>query len=344
MRSFARVSFRIASLLASFAVVLAIVLSTRGARADAATCDGPTECCPEHAQRPTTRVTISIGIVVLGISEINERSGTWDADYYLYESWAPSPGLFPQTEIVNEVERKSAQFDSMVVRDGRCIRSRRIHSTLRNEYNLHAFPFDEQTLSFEVSDDEYTAGELVYADGPFTLGIDDALRTTVSGWRVATEPTFSRESRAFKWEAGAPAYDYGKVAFGVRRHVTFHLAKYFLPLFVIVALAFSAFWISPEDLGSQLTIGITCLLAAIAFQFAEAGSLPEVAYLTFADRVYVVSYVAIGLAVVESIYTNALFRRGDKERAARVDRWCRVAFPVVLVVALVGSALRAFAG
>src|SRR6185369_1840698 len=108
--------------------------------------------------------------------------------------------------------------------------------------------------------------------------------------------------------------------------VTFHLTKFFVPLFVIVMLAFAAFWIDPEDLSSQLTIGITCLLAAIAFQFAEAGTLPEIAYLTFADRVYVVCYVAIGLAVLESIWTNVLARRGKKERAQKIDLACRWLF------------------
>jgi hypothetical protein len=84
-------------------------------------------------------------------------------------------------------------------------------------------------------------------------------------------------------------------------------------------------------------VGVTCLLAAIAFQFAEAGSLPEVAYLTFADRVYAACYVAIALALVESIYGNILTRRGDKAAAQRVDRACRIGFPVVLALAIAAA-------
>ena len=45
-----------------------------------------------------------------------------------------------------------------------------------------------------------------------------------------------------------------------------------LPLLVIVAVAFTVFWIDPEDLSSKASIGVTCLLAAIAFQLAEAGT------------------------------------------------------------------------
>ena len=63
-------------------------------------------------------------------------------------------------------------------------------------------------------------------------------------------------------------------------------------------------------------------------------------YLTFADRVYVVCYFAIALAMIESIYVNALTRHEKKQR--RVDRICRWAFPAALLLALgVAAALSA---
>ncbi len=109
--------------------------------------------------------------------------------------------------------------------------------------------------------------------------------------------------------------------------MVYHLTKRFLPLFVIVAIAFTVFWIDADDLSSQVTIGVTCVLAAIAFQLAEAGSLPEVAYLTLADRVYAACYLAIGLAVMETVYTNGLARSGRKAESVRIDRFCRVGVP-----------------
>lgn len=127
----------------------------------------------------------------------------------------------------------------------------------------------------------------------------------------------------------------------MQRHVTFHLTRYFLPFILIVVVSLLAFWIDPEDLASQLQIGVTCLLAAIALQFAEGGTLPEVSYLTLADRAYAVCYVAIAAAVIESISVNALVRRGEKDRAIRIDRLCRKLFPAIVVVALAVSTVRA---
>jgi hypothetical protein len=281
-------------------------------------------------------------VIVMGLSSVNERAGTWDADFYLYEEWTPAANFAPQTEVVNEVERHGTQFEEVSLRDGVCVRSHRIHSTLRSPYNLRAFPFDHQRLAIELSDDEFTIGELVYRDPASALGFDDSVRATLSGWRLDSELRFERESRLFRWERGAPAYDYATFGFEVRRHVTFHLVKYFLPLLLIVALAFSVFWIDSDDLGAALTIGVTCLLAVIALQFAEASALPEVAYLTLADRVYVVCYVAIATAVFETIYTNSVSRRGDKDRALRLDRRCRKIFPAAVLAALAASIVWAF--
>jgi hypothetical protein len=321
-----------------------LMLLSGAARAEDRRCDGPALCCPtEVVDSLDHPLTVQVGVVVMGITNINERAGTWDADFYLYERWPATAGFTPQTEVVNESERHATQFDTTEVRDGLCQRSRRVRSTLRTAYNLHMFPFDRQRLLLETSDDQFTARDAIYADEARPLGFDDVVRDAASGWDVERDLTFSHRARRFDWETGAPAYDYAVFTVPVKRHVMFHLTKYFLPLIVIVAIAFSVFWIDAEDLGSQVTVGVTCVLAAIAFQLAEASSLPEVAYLTLADRVYAVCYVAIGLAVMQTIYSNGLARRGRKAEAVRIHQRCRIIFPTVLIAALAISAIRAFA-
>lgn len=307
----------------------------------ARSCDGPSACCAEEITHDAKSHVVKLGVVILGLSNLSERSGTWDADYYLVEHWQPNGAFTPQTEVVNELARLSTQYDITEIRDNECVRSRRIRSTLRTPYNLRAFPFDMQSLSLQISDDEYTAAELSYDSTPDVVALDDGVKTTLSSWKLEADPQFHHEVKAFRWEKGAPSYDNATVEFVVRRHVTYHLFKFFLPLLVIVALAFTVFWIDPDDLSAAATIGVTCLLAAIAFQFAEASTLPEVAYLTLADRVYVACYIAIGAALIETIYSSALARRGMKKRAVVLDERCRSIFPFGLVFALVVSVIRA---
>ena len=338
-----RTRLPILPLLIMVAALLGVVLcSPRQARADGRNCDGPAVCCPTKvASEIPVHVDVAIGVTLIGLYNINEKAGTWDADYYLHEAWSPTADFTPQTEIVNEVSRQTQQFDETELRGGRCVRSRRVHSTLHTRYNLRLFPFDSQQLTMVVSDAEFTAQEAAYTDRPAHVELDEGARDQLSGWKLGGDLSYVHAPRVFKGDDGAPLYDYATFSLPVYRHVSFHLTKFFLPLFVIVAVAFSALWIDPDDLNSRASIGVTCLLAAIAFQFAEAGSLPEVPYLTLADRVYVICYFALALVTVTSVYANAQARAGRKERALTLDRRARRLFPVALLVALTFGVVRA---
>ena len=108
-----------------------------------------------------------------------------------------------------------------------------------------------------------------------------------------------------------------------------------------MVLAFSVFWIDPGDLSSKVSVGVTCLLSSIVLQFAEAGMLPEVEYLTLADRIYAVCYVALALSLITTIYSSALMKKGQASAAARNDRRSRLVLPLGLVLAVFLCALRA---
>jgi hypothetical protein len=328
---------RLTLAIASFAAFAGIA---RPAHAELAVCDGPEACCPKQlVDRLQTPVHVAVGVAFRGLYNVDDKLGTWDADYYLYEAWSPTPGFFPQTEIVNEINRQSSQFDETILRDGRCHRSRRVHSTLHARYDLRRFPFDTQTLRLDLADAEFDAAELSYDPQPLHLELDGEARDELTAWSVVAPPRFALTAHPFSHDAGAPKYVHATIDIPVHRQVGYYLTRYFLPLFLIVAVALTVFWIHPEDLGSQVGIGVTCLLAVIAFQFAQASTLPAVAYLTFADRVYAICYFAIALALMESVWGNALVRDGKAERAARIDQLCRWTFPLGITVLVALSAI-----
>ena len=326
-------------------VLLGVLFPTRALASDGglSSCEGPSQCCPPNIELSgTVTHAVQIGAVIVGIYEVNEKASSWMADFYLYETWDPAPGFVPQTEIVNEVERKAVQFEATEMRDGHCLRTRRVHSTLRTDFNLRTFPFDYQNLTLQVSDAEFPSSQVRYADKPIA-GIDESVFHQLTDWKVMPGLRYERTAKSFRWDPGAPDYDYATFSVSVRRHVTYHESRYFLPLLLIVIVSFSVFWIDASDLASEVQISVTCLLAAIALQFAEGNALPAVSYLTLADRAYATSYVAIALSVLQVVFTDHLMRTGRDRVARTVDRWSRVLFPAGLVLALVTAVLRAYA-
>jgi hypothetical protein len=205
---------------------------------------------------------------------------------------------------------------------------------------LRSFPFDHQVLPLELSDAEFSSQELAYANKPIVADLDGDAKEQLSSWKLEGNVRYQHSPRVFIGDDGAPTYDYATFSLPVRRHITFHLTKFFLPLLVIITVAFAVFWIDPEDLGSRVGIGVTCLLAAIAFQLAEAGSLPAVAYLTLADRIYAACYAALAIALMASIWATSLVRRSLRAKALRIDRICRTAFPLGMVLVVIMIAVR----
>src|SRR5260370_6513096 len=83
------------------------VVDSRAAAAPSR-CSGAPTCCPEDiASRLPQPVQVTVGIVLTGLYNVNEKGGTWDAGYYLYEKWKPTPNFYPQTEVTNEVTRQA---------------------------------------------------------------------------------------------------------------------------------------------------------------------------------------------------------------------------------------------
>jgi hypothetical protein len=327
----------------SYALLLVVLAFSRQARGAGRDCDGPEACCPTTlVDHPPGYATVQLGVLLVGLYEVEERSGTWKADFYLNESWIPTPGFSPRTEIVNEVERQGEQFDNTELENGHCVRTRRIHSTLHTNYNLRAFPFDRQKLLVEFSDAWFSATDLRYSSTPSVSELDECATNQLSSWKTLGALKYAHQTRRIRETAGITPYDYATFSLEVRRHVSFHLTRFFLPLLVIVLIALTVFWIDPLDLSSKVSIGVTCLLSAIALQFAEGGTLPEVEYLTLADRVFASCYMVLALALIVTVRSTALAKTGQLERASKLDKKSRAGFPVGLMLALAACVVKAF--
>ena len=143
--------------------------------------------------------TVRLSVVIVGLYEIDDRTDTWTADYWLYESWNPDKGFRPQTEVVNEVERISSQAGNTDLVGSRCVRTRHLRSRLYSIYDFRAFPFDRQTLELRLSDDAFDVDVMHYTTAPGHSGLDDLLTKKISGWRKAGPLSYKTESRKFDW-------------------------------------------------------------------------------------------------------------------------------------------------
>jgi len=318
------------------AVVALLFFLTLASAARAAECDGPPECCntdPGKVKVPLPE-HVRVGMRLMHVRDVSERSASWSGEVALITRW-PAGGLRPEVQMRNASADLSNAVDETSLVGDQCYRERRVSATFANSFRLRRFPFDDQNLRILIEERALEDAQAIWEPElwPNVIAIDGYRE--LSAWRYLGYPKLEVKRSSFSAVPGKPGPRLLIVSIPVGRLWQFYLSRYFLPLFLIVALAYGLFWIKPEDLGSAASVGITCMLAIIAFQLTQADTLPRVAYLTLADRVYIVCYLATAAALGLVLWESYAAANGRLAAAERLDRKMRGYFPVAFV-ALIG--------
>ncbi|MEM9490590.1 MAG: ABC transporter substrate-binding protein, partial [Myxococcota bacterium] len=110
--------------------------------------------------------------------------------------------------------------------------------------------------------------------------------------------------------------------------------KLFLPLAIIALVALVALFLPADMVQPRSSIGVTALLSCFAFHFSVADKLPQVAYLTMADLLFLVAYFMSALALFDTVLSFSLSRAGRPRTATWLDRVVRIMLPVATAVAV----------
>jgi hypothetical protein len=217
--------------------------------------------------------------------------------------------------------------------DGRVRVSGYFNTLVAEAFDLRRFPFDRQTLEIQLESFTHNS---------------DIVRFVTSDDRVSYAPDlFIPEWRFVAIEAHVETtasvrdripFSRAVVTLHIARESGFYLYKLWLPLFLIVVLSWSIFWMTDETFANRIRISATAFLTVVAYQFAVAGNLPKAAYLTLMDRLMIASFVLIALSAAESLPV-VLLREKSPQRAARLDQMSRWLFPLGYVGVLVGIAV-----
>ncbi|MBL8916040.1 MAG: hypothetical protein JNM17_35400 [Archangium sp.] len=284
------------------------------------------------AAEPPPR-TVYVGAYLTDVSDFDLKAGRFKADLRVWVKWlgdgnAPEP-TFENAEIDSKIdlgEEHDAQWHSV---------QWRVQGTFRGDFPLHAFPFDHQTLPVIIALDR-TQGQLVPDLGASGM----SHHFSITGWSY--EPYFSArvDERSFGSDLGSVTNE-GKSA--VQRRAIFqvdmkrpfgpYLIKFALPLILILLMALLALFLPADRLDVRSALGITGLLACIAFHYTQADTLPDVTYLVAADMLFLGAYVFIAGTLIVSVLAFRL----DKENVARARRADRIGLwllPLTTVIAL----------
>ena len=303
-------------------------------------------------------VRVRVGLFLNNLIDVDEVKELFQISGYLFMTWKdprlvfyPRPGATQREYTPDEIWIPSllminatAARDKVTANikgdpDGTIHYIELFQAELTTSFFLEPFPFDSQSLEIFLQPflDERDTVAMTYDEPNSGVGTEPFVE--LAQWKIlgfkATEQ--SRElGRTGKQIAEL------EIDLQVQRRSRYYIWKVFLPLIVMVAIAYSAFWIKIGDYYTQISITLTAILTEIAFLFAISSSLPKVPYLTFIDAFFLVSFVFSFVSMLELVLVHQALEWEWPDHANRVRRISQLMYPVIYVVSVATVALVFF--
>jgi len=256
---------------------------------------------------------------------INQAEETFETFFYW---WLRIDSIQPKVDysFVKEFEFINAdvelfEFDVADSSNGYYYVSGRCKAITPFKSDYHKFPFDIQNLKISIENKVANSKSLVYIPDKATSNfnnLNDATIEILNGDQYSVSSLKAVESSyIYSTNFGDPQIQgnekYSRLEFqiGVDRDPTGMIQKIFLPLLVVLILAYLVFYIPDHEIGTASGLTVTALLAAIAFQWTINDSLPKVSYLTTIDRIFYLVYAYIFYAMAQTIVTFNLSNKSE---------------------------------
>lgn len=304
---------------------------------------------PDPEGAPTK---IYIGLYLLDLISIDDVQQSFKADFFALMRWN-DPRLaianpsetqtlrhfdleeiwHPMTYIINQ-RRLSRQLDDIFRVDpaGNVQYAQRFFGELSSLLNFKDFPFDRQTLALQVVSFRYSPDEVEFVIDAQRTGQREQL--SLVGWSIGKGQTELTTEYLQVQDRQLARVDF---TLDVKREKPFYVIKALIPLFLIIFMAWSVFFIDPSTIGPQIGIPTSAVFALFLFNHRISTLLPRVSYLTRIDKFILCSIILVFITLGESVITATIAQKGKKELSLKVDRWARYLYLLLFVCVVIYS-------
>jgi len=198
--------------------------------------------------------------------------------------------------------------------------------------DLRDFPLDRQTLKIHIIAVGLLESQVAMTPLVKEHGRSSAIAKQFSlpdfkvvSWKARPQPYIP-----FEGQVGIPGF---VMEIDIERRTNYYFWKIIFPLCLIVIMSWIPRWIEPTQIGTNIGVATTSFLTLVAYLFAVAHLLPRVSYFTRMDQFILLSTLMVFISLLQTAITTTLIPRKTPVMA-RVDRWSRIVYPVMLLAVL----------
>lgn len=294
-------------------------------------------------------VVVFTGVFVTQVVDFDVKKSQFTVELLLWFRWHGRRKTIAFNLIDGQILEQSltaSHVDKKTLQRYQCFK---IRATITQAFTFYSYPFDTHTFRIKLRHKHLASNKLRFVNDLPDLDLKRR-KVSFSNWDEKGQISFVEYEKVLtsfrdprnadmKVLTSFPVYNH---QITVKRVFSIYLLKFLLPLCFIVLMAFLVFFIHPQQLETNIAIGVTALLAAIAFHITQTENLPNIGYVVVADVFFMVAYAFIFLSIVETVITSRLHNAGRTDTALKLDLYCRFASltvlpgSIALVIALMG--------
>jgi hypothetical protein len=269
---------------------------------------------------PDVPVKVNVGLTITEITDVDEKNSTFKATgYFTYEwidkriAYKPKHELdtlrfydennfwTPQLDFENAIDLDN-QFVSTyrVAPNGKVFRKKRFAGLFNFNEDLKKFPFDKQVFQINIQ-------PLLY-DSKHEILVVNNKHSKISSDVKLDEWSFDSIAVHSKFTNGDPTSEnvFSRItlSYFATRHWQFYAWKVLFPLVIFLTISCCVFWINPEQLETNIAIGITMLLTVVAFDISLEDRIPSIPYRTFLDDFNLLCVVVMLVNILMVVFAH----------------------------------------
>lgn len=297
----------------------------------------------ENAPAPGPEEVIT-GAYINDIQQLDFKANNYVIDLYVWFRWK-SPDIDPSKtmEFMNRFAsdnnlREALTEEPDELPEGGYYSILRYQGLFSTKFQLETFPFDTQYLTVIMEDTLAGAGDQVYVpDGKSPVIVDPVI--TLPGFQVGA-PTMRITTNTYPTNFGDPtvpdAEPYSRIILSipVTRPMLAMSIKTFVPIALIVVCALLVYFVRPTYVEGRIGLGITALLTLVAIQLTATSSLPDVDYLMMIDKIFLLAYLFIIVALARVVATSWQEEENEKTIKKEDRRWAAVTISIYAVASI----------
>jgi hypothetical protein len=278
-----------------------------------------------------------VGIFISDIHGLDLKASNYTVDFYIWFRWQGNldPSNFEFLNGSLDLKEHAYRLES----HGIHYVSYHCHGTFHFGFDYHDYPLDEHQLVLEMEDGFYSSDRLRYVVDAANMQNLRTLR--LPGW-TCSQPRFEVDDYLYHTNFGDPTESPGSstsysrlyCVIDISRHSYSIYLKTFLGIFIAVGIGYISFFFEPGDIDPRIAVGVAAIFAAVSSQFIATANLPDMPYMTRADKIHILSMSMIFLSLLVSCLSLYLYRKGHGKLSIAIDRTLFFVYPLFYIVGI----------